>query len=372
MKLTVNKKNIKKIFIIFFLFLSILFPKILLAAGAADDPNITLQVPLLNYTKAKDIGEYIKYLYKATLYIVIPFIIVVIIYSGILWIIASGDRQLISKAKERIKYSLIGLAIALFSYILLSFVGITELRTPEVEYIPEEEAGDTEDPLYNGPAWNNPTPTTSIFEQPITNDDNLYDLEGKLFIHTAEAASQLNINCPKNLKNPTIPQLAQYFVGKITYRMGGKGGPPPYADVFKCENNVPCKTFCPPGQLCYDCSGFANLVLACAGRKWIDSGTKGQFGCGCASTERIKTFTATAINGKELKPGDLVGYPKCGKTFGHVYLYVGGGKLYESHGTKGVENPESGRIAGKGIRVTNLNQHDWLGMGHPTCVRRWE
>lgn len=128
-----KRKIILIILLLFFL------PTILFAAETAADPNITLEVPLLSYTKATDIAEYIKNVYKGSLYIIIPFIIIMIIASGILWIIAGGDRQLIAKAKERIKYSLIGMAIVLFSYILLSFVGITVLQTPGMEEIPSEE-----------------------------------------------------------------------------------------------------------------------------------------------------------------------------------------------------------------------------------------
>ncbi|MFA5188315.1 MAG: NlpC/P60 family protein [Patescibacteria group bacterium] len=359
--------------LLFFILFFIILPTVILASTAAE-PNIELQIPILGFTQAQNIAVYIKALYQAASYIVVPFVIIIIILGGIEWLTAAGrDPEGMNKAKTRIFHGLIGLGIVLFSYVLLSFVGITSLNTPSIEYIPEEEADDTEDPL-----WNGPNPTTSNFEQTLTeNNDSSVDLIRKAFIAAAEAATpaNYNINCPKELKNPTIQQLAQYFNGKVTYRMGGKGGPPQYKDdTYKCENNVPCKTFCPKGQLCLDCSGMANLILACSGHKYIDSGTKGQFGCSpnCSTSEKItKPATATALNGKELKPGDLVGYPKCSKgQFGHVYIYISNGKVLESHGSNGAENPESGRISGRGIRVTNLIEHDWVGK--KACVRRWE
>jgi len=104
----------------------------------AEEPNILLQVPLFNYTKATNIAEYIKNIYQASLYILIPFIILMIIYGGVLWIIAGGDKQIIAKAKERIKYGLIGLGIALFSYVILYTIGgtlLTVFQAPQLEYI---------------------------------------------------------------------------------------------------------------------------------------------------------------------------------------------------------------------------------------------
>ena len=196
------KNKFKKIFLLLVILFSALTIPLTASAGEfAEEPNIQLQVPILGYSKATNIAEYIKNVYQAALYIIVPFIIIMIIATGILWIIAGGDKQLIAKAKERIKYGFIGLGIALFSYVILYSIGgtgLTELKPPKVEYIPEEEAGDTEDPL-----WNGPTPTTSIFEQTLTDNNNSYDLKGKFFIPTAKAASapppasQLNINCPK-------------------------------------------------------------------------------------------------------------------------------------------------------------------------------
>ncbi|MFA5188314.1 MAG: M23 family metallopeptidase [Patescibacteria group bacterium] len=129
-----QKTKIIQIFLIIIFALSFFYP-ILSFAQTATQPDITLQVPLLGYAKATDMAEYIKNIYQALLYIIIPFIIIMIIASGILWIIAGGDKQLIGKAKHRIQLALIGLGIALFSYVLLSFVGITQLIPPSAEYI---------------------------------------------------------------------------------------------------------------------------------------------------------------------------------------------------------------------------------------------
>jgi len=108
----------------------------------AQQSKLTLQVPLLGYTQANSIAEYIGVIYEASLYIIIPFIIVMIIFSGLLWVFAAGDKSIIQKAKSRLIHSFIGLGIALFSYVILSFIGITSISTPEIAYIEHEDDGD--------------------------------------------------------------------------------------------------------------------------------------------------------------------------------------------------------------------------------------
>jgi len=134
------KNKFKKIFLLLVILFSALTIPLTASAGEfAEEPNIQLQVPILGYSKATNIAEYIKNVYQAALYIIIPFIIVMIIAAGILWIIAGGDKQIIAKAKERIKYGFIGLGIALFSYVILYTIGgtgLTELKPPQVDYIP--------------------------------------------------------------------------------------------------------------------------------------------------------------------------------------------------------------------------------------------
>jgi len=108
----------------------------------AEALDITLQVPLFGYTKAQNIIEYIATIYNAALYIVVPIIIVVLIFSGAFWVLAGGDSELISKAKSWIINAFIGLGIVLFSYIILSFLGLTELtllKVEEIEPLPHED-----------------------------------------------------------------------------------------------------------------------------------------------------------------------------------------------------------------------------------------
>ncbi|MCX6743786.1 MAG: hypothetical protein NT116_06175, partial [Candidatus Parcubacteria bacterium] len=104
--------------------------------AAKKDATIQLSVPILNFTEAADIAVYIKAVYQAATYIIVPIVIVVIILGGIEWLAAAGrDPEGMNKAKTRIFHGLIGLGIILLSYLLLELVGITKLISPNPEYI---------------------------------------------------------------------------------------------------------------------------------------------------------------------------------------------------------------------------------------------
>jgi|GEM_PF-3138866 len=109
---------------------------------AAASPNIKLQVPIFDYTQAKDIAEYIAKIYGYALYILVPIAIIVIIYAGARWILAAGNMPQIKEAKNYIVNAFIGLTIALFGYLILSLLGLTQLSTPSVTYIDPIATGD--------------------------------------------------------------------------------------------------------------------------------------------------------------------------------------------------------------------------------------
>ena len=88
-----------------------------------------------------------------------------------------------------------------------------------------------------------------------------------------------------------------------------------------------------------DCSGYVSFLAACAGLTSANEsgGTSGIFGS--SSAEKITSCTNTTVNGsRELVAGDLLGWGG-----GHVFIYVGNGTIYDSHG--------SGRAAGQAIGV---------------------
>ncbi|MBD3359899.1 MAG: hypothetical protein GF365_04310 [Candidatus Buchananbacteria bacterium] len=319
-----------------------LFTSNLKAASPTKQAELTLQVPLLGYTKASGIAEYIGKIYEASLYIIVPIVIVIIIFAGIKWIFAGGDVSKIKEAKKYITSAFIGLTIALLSYVILSFIGITELGTPEIKHIEEIESPD-------------------IFSAPPTG-----------FNVSAPGVIPGDIYCPKSGGAASMEKIAKSAVGRVTYRMGGKiwNGPPYTADSKDC-GVAPCKSFCPTGTVCLDCSGFVSFVYKCGGLKGPPSYTGSMFGCNCSKSEKINNVGPNSINGKTLVPGDFVGYPSgCKHGVGHVYIYVGGGTIFESHGGGGTSNPNSGRHPGKAILGTPFNSHRWVGAGKPKCVVR--
>jgi|GEM_PF-5757080 len=106
-----------------------------LVAFASTMPDYNLQVPLFDYTKAKNFAEYIAQIYLIALYILIPLAIIIIIYAGARWILAAGDSGKIQEAKKYILSAFLGLFIALFSYFILNELGLSTVNMPSIEPI---------------------------------------------------------------------------------------------------------------------------------------------------------------------------------------------------------------------------------------------
>ena len=60
-------------------------------------------------------------------------------------------------------------------------------------------------------------------------------------------------------------------------------------------------------------------------------GTAGIFG---SEAEKVTTCTNRSVNGTDLKPGDLLGFPSKSSEgqIGHVWMYIGEGKVVDSSG----------------------------------------
>ena len=86
--------------------------------------SITLQIPLFDLVNVSDIGQYITTLYRYLVIILVPIAIIMIIFGGVMWVTAAGEQGKIQNAKKYIISAFSGLIIGLFSYVLLSLVGI--------------------------------------------------------------------------------------------------------------------------------------------------------------------------------------------------------------------------------------------------------
>ena len=129
--------------------------------------------------------------------------------------------------------------------------------------------------------------------------------------------------CPGNGGKAQIPTIANSFVNKVTYKMGGKGSGKRKYYLF-------------------DCSGFVSQVIKCAGG--TDQGGTVDIFSG-NGVEAVSTITNTTVNGTALQPGDLLGWKAGnGEQFGHVVIYVGNGKVMDSHGPENKTNQAIGTL----------------------------
>lgn len=152
------KKILSKLLLLIILISSFLFiAKYTLAADLAEPAKVTLEVPIFQYAESSDLAEYIKTMYQYALYALVPIAMVMIIWAGFMWILAGGDQARIKRAKTYITSALAGIIIALLSYVILSFIGITELKMTGLEYIDPEKIFD-DDLYFNKP----PLPANSL------------------------------------------------------------------------------------------------------------------------------------------------------------------------------------------------------------------
>jgi cell wall-associated NlpC family hydrolase len=240
-----------------------------------------LLAPLGGFSRISDsqLADYFGMIFKILIGLAGVLAVIMIFYGGVQYMTtdAIGDKE---EGKKRIWNAVIGLLIALGSYTILNTVnpdllefkfGINKVT---IQYTPGDVAG----PL-------------------LTTSTGLYEPSGILCNGTGGPSSVLPI--------------VQSYLGKVTYRLGGKGQQAPSATVY------------------YDCSGFVHRVLECAGMTTGAQGTAGIF----AGAESVTTMTAGSVNGIALQPGDLLGWVSGGaESSGHVVIYVGNGQVAESHG----------------------------------------
>lgn len=278
-------------------------------------PNLSIQIPGFKFTNIikKTVGnqteidipflaDYIAGVYNYAISIAAVVAGIMILIGGLQYLTA-GDSGRVGEAKERITNAVLGLLLALSTYLILQTINpktttLKAIQIVQIKSVPFEfaEGGDTENDIDPGP-----------YAAP-------------------------NIYCPKTGGTPQeIKRVLDSLIGKVTYRFNGKGQPPPYKETkpnFTKYNND-----CPTGTLCLDCSGFVNFVLTCAGAKAPGGGTGSMF----QNAEKITKWdpSTNSVNGTPLKDGDLVGYKAGenppGKSVGHVLMFVGG-FFYESRG----------------------------------------
>jgi hypothetical protein len=197
---------------------------------------------------------------------------------------SAGNMRNLSKYKARLWSVFWGLGIILGSYVILNTIN------PELLKI---APGLTE----------------------VTFDGDVDGVVSK-YADTSAYFKSVNFHCPGLGGLNEIPKIALSAEGKVTYKLAQKGTPGPNGTVYS------------------DCSGFAAKLYQCAGVPFpASSAFTGHIFKGAEVITSSASITATSVNGKPLRPGDMLGWTAGGgERQGHVFTYIGNGRMVDSHG----------------------------------------
>lgn len=96
------------------------------ATGGAGSTNINVKIDNpLGVNGPQTIMDFIKLLIKYVMYIGIPVIALAIIYTGFLFVSASGNSEKLTKAKSALLYTLIGGALLLGAFVIAHAISST-------------------------------------------------------------------------------------------------------------------------------------------------------------------------------------------------------------------------------------------------------
>jgi len=231
---------------------------------ANEDGTSACQVPWL--------GEYVIALYNYGLEIAGILAAIMLMAGGLLWLISGGNATRITRAKELMIGSVVGLIILISSYVLLIQVNpdLVKFRVITIGTVKGLQIeGDSSLPL-------------NLDFQTVSNF--------------------LGVNCGQD----SVAAIINKSKGKITYSTSNRGQSGPDNTLY------------------FDCSSYASYVAECAGNKDVPAWT------GSIFSDR-QEFDG---NLNSLAPGDLVGWPP-GNKDGHVLIYMGNGQFGDCHGGTG-------------------------------------
>ena len=123
-----NKYSILRMFLkysfVIVIFVSILFP-IVFVQGAPDTVNINTGIATPLTPEYSDIPSFIEDLLTIVLVLGVPLVALAIIYSGFLFVQASGSSEKLGTAKKALLYSVIGAALLLGAWVLAEAIKTT-------------------------------------------------------------------------------------------------------------------------------------------------------------------------------------------------------------------------------------------------------
>ncbi len=90
------------------------------------------------------LGEYLTAVYKYAVIVAGVLAVIMIIVSGIMWVISGGNKEMVTSAKKRIEQAVIGLAIISTSYVILYSINpyLVNFKPLKVTYIMPEPIPD--------------------------------------------------------------------------------------------------------------------------------------------------------------------------------------------------------------------------------------
>ncbi|MFA5778018.1 MAG: NlpC/P60 family protein [Candidatus Paceibacterota bacterium] len=240
-------------------------------------------------TQQGNLGAYLNVMIKLFIGICAVLAVIMIVMGGIEYM----TSELISSkehGKERIRNAILGLLLALGAYTLLFTINPDLLKTD----------------------------LSSLKQQTV-----IVDLGGEgsapLTQATLDQLAAIGINCPKSGGSDALLSIAQSYVGRSDYSR---------------ENRNTISN----GTAHVDCSSFAEQTYRCAGLSSPGSTSAGIFGPGTRSIP-VTSVSAdgTMINGLPIQTGDLIGWTAGGsEKYGHVMIYIGGGRMIDAQGQGGV------------------------------------
>lgn len=238
------------------------------------------------------IAEYIMGVYNYAIAIIGVLAVLAIAMGGVMWAMSFGNPSIVTEGKAWITGAILGLVLALGSYILLNTINADLVRMRPINLGHVTGVGDQDPGDEYGGALGDQIP------------------------------------CPP--AGSTMDQIVDYYLTQTPiYYTKGPGHKPP----------EPPRGYMTGSKYYSDCSGFAQLLAKCARLNYVPGEGRTMQLFGTVANNRHQLHEEDDPQhlkdepGESLKPGDIVGYND-GK-IGHVLTYIGGNKLIECGGKGG-------------------------------------
>lgn len=245
-------------------------------------------------------GKYISTFFSLFLGIIALLAFLMIVIGGIEYMTSESISGK-GAGKERIQNAILGLLIALASWLILETIN-PKLLDVCLKNLPQAlvEIGP-------GPEGIGGTPINK------------------------SGLQAMGIFCPESGGASNLLQIANSFVGKVTYSNSQR---------FTIDTSIP--------TVYLDCSSFVKQIYKCAGLDFAGDRTASMF----QGAEKITSIQGNNVNGQPMQLGNILGWMPGESTkypsFGHAVMYIGGGQFIEVHG---------GSSTNKAVSIRSINAY---------------